>query len=244
MTTDAVIGHDADPIPAWQDQRTLVLVSLDDWATVVATLQGWTEDEREAAGVSGRVIIAPTTGNVLIPMGLHVFGAHGKVLPLPADDLPAVSASLNLSLRTGGTSAALAQPSEQLVQFSYEQIRRAHRSGTWTPVPANATSPDRTAEELSARFAPVLAHAANDDELEPPENSQATAAQAMLQLCGLLAAETGTDAGLAHQLADVDITALTTATAGSAAHLCNLAHAAAMEADLAGLHLPTADRLV
>ena len=81
---------------------------------------------------------------------------------------------------------------------------------------------------------------ANDDELEPPENSQAAAARAMLQLCELFAAETELMLD-AHQLADIDITALTAATAGTAVDLYDVAHAAAMEADLAGLHQPTVD---
>jgi hypothetical protein len=230
VTAEAVISPDPGPIPPWQDQRAIVLVGLDDWVTVVATLQEWTETDRATDGISGKVIVLAVADRTMMPMGLHMFGAHGKVLPLPDDELADISTALALPLHTPDVGAALAQPSRQLIEFSYEQVRQVSRDPAWHPPPGRAIAPQRIADEVSARFAAVLADT-DSQEVETSEDHAAVAARAMLALCEVVSAEDGRESGLAQQLADIDITALTTQEAGSAAYLFNLAHATALQAD-------------
>jgi hypothetical protein len=243
VTAEAVVNKDPKPVQPWQDQRALVLVDLDDWSTVVPTLQGWTKADREASGILGRVIILPVEDGTIMPLGLHFFGAGGEVIPLPEDEFADVATALALPRHTGRTSAAIAQPSQQLVAYSYEQIRRASRDSTWHPVPTRAPTPPHIAAQISERFAAVLARVENNAELEQPESQEAAAARAMLELCQAVSAETGRDFGLAHQLADVDITAMTTPEPKTTAYLFSVAQAAALQADRAAQDGPIAGSL-
>lgn len=234
VPAEAVIIQDPEPMPPWHSHRTVVLVALDAWPDAVANLQEWAEAEREAIGISGRVLVVPTKDEGFIAMGLHFFGATGNVLPLPEDDLAELSTALTLPVHGGSTSAAIGQLSGQLVQFSYEQVRRASRDATWHPVPRSAPAPRHIAEHVAAQFATVLARTGNDDELESRERHRMLAAQALLELCEAVSAETGYDMGLAHQLADIDIITLATQKLEAEANLFSSAHSAALEAD--GLH--------
>jgi len=229
-TAEAVIDQDPAPTPPWQSLRTVILVPADTWPAAVDSLQGWTEAERQAAGMSGRVLALPIQDRALIPTGLHFFGSIGKVLPLPYDELEELSTALGMPLHGGSTSAVVEQLSRQLVQFSYEQARRVNRDTAWHPVPHSAPAPDQIAGQVRTQFAAVLAQAENN-RLTLQEARQLAAARSLLKLCQAVSAETGHDAGLAHQLADIDITALTTQEIKPQADLFLTTQLAALEAD-------------
>src|SRR5690606_27232963 len=112
-------------------------------------------------------------------------------------------------LHTPDIGTALAQLSRQLMEFSYERVRQVSRDSAWQPFPGRALAPQQLAEEVSTRFAAVFADA-DSQEVETSEDHVAVAARAMLALCEAVSAEDGRESGLAHQLADIDITALTT----------------------------------
>jgi hypothetical protein len=74
----------------------------------------------------------------------------------------------------------------------------------------------------------VLAQVKNNGKLEPPESHKVVAALAMFELCNAVSTETGRDIGLAHQFADIDITAMTTPEPRSSASLFSVAQEAAL----------------
>jgi hypothetical protein len=141
VTAEAVVSQDPKPVQPWQDQRALVLVDLDNWSAVVTTLQGWTNADRQASGILGRVIVLPTQDGTLMPLGLHFFGDGSQGLPLPEEEVADVAIALAMPRHSGSTGAAVALPSLHLLQHSYEQVRRASRDATWFPVPTQAPTP-------------------------------------------------------------------------------------------------------
>ena len=124
---------------------------------------------------------------------------------------------------------------EQLIAWSYEQVRRARRTAFRSPVQPSAIPPAETEATIRAEFAETLRRAERGAKMTGPEHYRATAAATMLDLCAAVAKESGDQAGLAAQIASVDITALHAAS-GQLAELFSAAVIAALEAD----HAPTA----
>jgi energy-coupling factor transporter ATP-binding protein EcfA2 len=225
----AVVAHDAAPIQPWRDHRVLIVVDAESWGGAAGVLQGWEAAERDAAGVSGSVTALCRAGDTLMPMGLHFIGGNGPVLPLTEDRIAEAAEVLTLAVHSGSATMAITHALEMLVEYSYEQVRRAVRDDGWYPVPRRAAAPEEAAEEISVVFAEALAQ--NDDDDGLPQTHEKLAAVAVLELCDRVGAETGASGGLASELADIDITALAEPSPDSSAFLFNLAFEAALQAD-------------
>ncbi|WP_460528397.1 hypothetical protein [Flindersiella endophytica] len=229
ISSMSVTVPDSDPLEPWRDQQTITLLDIADWFAAVTSLQSWPVGEREAGNLAGRVIAMPTAGQFLLPMGLQTLRASA-VLPLRADAYLSVSEVLGTPLQTNRAGADIAELAQQLNEYSYEQVRRASRDPSWQPQSTSAPTPQQTAEQI-ARWLETTVVRTEPGSVESPYTRMVEAVNSLLHLSELVAREAGDDEGLAHQLAEVDLTDLTNGTPKEALRLFMAAHTAALEAD-------------
>ncbi len=155
----------------------------------------------------------------------------GQVLPLPEDRLEALASALSTPLRGNDTQAALQRPAEQLRAYSYDLIRRANRTEGWAADPDLPETPAIVARTFVNDHADITAHQNRPETLPVSEQHQLIAAQALLELCNLVAAEDGRGPGLAAGMASIDIANPVLPEGCEAVAKLNFAITAAIEAD-------------
>ncbi len=121
----------------------------------------------------------------------------GQVLPLPEDRLEALASALGTPLRGNDTQAALQRPAEQLPAYSYDLVRRANRTEGWAADPDLPETPAIVARTFVNDHADITAHQNRPETLPVSGQHQLIAAQALLELCNLVAAEDGRGPGRA-----------------------------------------------
>ncbi len=223
----------ADPMPAapWRDRELAFAVPLEQWPETQEALRSWTIQEREVAGVRCRIVLVPVEEGEVLPMGIHLDSPLGQVLPLPEDRLKALASALGTPLRGNDTQAALQRPAEQLRAYSYDLVRRAHRTEGWATDPDLPETPTAIARTFAHHHANITAHQDSPETLPVSGQHQLIAAQALLELCSIIATEDGHGPGLAAGLASIDIVNPVLPDGYEAVAKLNFAITAAIEAD-------------
>jgi hypothetical protein len=164
-------------------------------------------------------------------MGIHLDSPLGQVLPLPEDRLEPLASAFGMPLRGNTTQAALQQPVEQLRAYSYDLVRRAHRTAGWTTDPDRPETPRDIADTFARQHADILAYQDSPESLPIFKQYQLIAVLALLELCDMVGAEDDQSSGLAAGLASVDITNPVVPDGYEAVARLNFALVAAIEAD-------------
>jgi hypothetical protein len=224
---------DPNPLPAWRDQCVLAVVAIDDWDTALAALQGWTEGEREQAGLSGRIVAIAVDNDQLLPVGMQVFGAIGHALLIPEDDFAAYRSIYGLPILPGPARQRINKLIADLVDYSYALVRAARRVATWHPSPLHSKSPEQVAHDTREQFAQELAIVNSGSNTNSQSYLRGLAAQCVLELCNLVAQEDGVNTGLAANSVDFDVTALATHIPIEATQLMAAAYTTALRAEAA-----------
>lgn len=227
---------DEDPLAPWLDRQLAISVPLEHWPATLDAVRGWTHEERQAAGVRCRIALAPVEEGEVLPMGIGLTG-YGQPLPLLEERLGGLAKALGAPLRGNNTQADLQQPCEQLRAYSYDLVRRIHRTPGWAADPTHPAQPAAIADAFTRAHADILAH--QDDPLGLSHSTQCrlVAFLSFLELCSLVASEDGTTPGLAQGLAGIDITHPVIPEDNDAAAKLNFSLTAAIEADR-GSHQP------
>lgn len=230
--TAAGTGFATDPAPlaAWLDCQVAIAVPLEQWPAACGALRGWTDQQREKAGLCCRVALTPVEDGEALPIGIHI-SPFGQALPLLPDSLPQLLDALGLPLRGRAIQAALEEPAKALRVYSYDLVRRAHRPADWAQNQDRPQAPDRVAEAVMRDQADILTHQDHPERLGPNEQAHLIAVQALLEVCALVADEDGQGPGLAAGFADLDVTDLQISPEFRATAKLNFALAAALEAD-------------
>jgi hypothetical protein len=223
----------ADPLPGapWRDQELAFTVPLEQWPHAQETIRAWTVQQRETAGVRCRIVLIPIEDGEVLPMGIHLDSPLGQVLPLPEDRLEPLASAFGMPLRGNTTQAALQQPVEQLRAYSYDLVRRAHRTAGWTTDPDRPETPRDIADTFARQHADILAYQDSPESLPIFKQYQLIAVLALLELCDMVGAEDDQSSGLAAGLASVDITNPVVPDGYEAVARLNFALVAAIEAD-------------
>ena len=236
--TIEVASTAADPLPAaaWRDRELAFAVQLQRWPETLEALRAWTTQEREAAGVWCRIVFVAIEDGEVLPVGVHLDSPLGQVLPLPEDRLEPVASALGIPLRGRLIQASLQQPAEQLRAYSYYLVRRASRTEDWAGDPDLPETPAAIACTFADKHGDILAGQDSPETLPVSGQYELIAAQALLELCDLVAAEDGRSPGLAAGLASIDVANPVLPEGYEAAARLNFAMTAAIEAD-ASSHL-------
>jgi hypothetical protein len=216
---------DSHPIPVWRDQQVVVVCELDQWPKTMEALGHWSSDERELAGLSGRVTAIPAENGELLPFGLRFYGA-GNILPVLTDVVEELGRALGEPMRGNTIRTVISVPCDALVAYSYQRVREQERDSTWVRVPPTAETPGHVRESLQA----ILSRWANRNDLTDRDDFAVAAVELALALCDVVEAE-DPRGGLAAQVAAIDIHTLAAPVPGSAAQLLNAVQIAALEAD-------------
>jgi hypothetical protein len=234
IASEIMVVSDPQPIEPWDNARVVVVVDDSDASQTTMAMQSWSSVDREAVGLVGRVVIVAEANGELSPTGLHFYGPTGAVLPLPPEDLAKIAAALNVPLRPEGDVARVAAMAlEDLNRYSYERVRLARRCPDWYRPARDAPEPRQVEASIEAALPMACQRARSTsrwEDLDGDPHAQASAA--LLELCAVVASETGDGEGLAHQLADTDLTNLAREPeVETALHLAWLAHVLAASAD-------------
>lgn len=226
---------DPDPLPAWRSLCVLLSVPLESWATAMAAAQNWTEDERAQAGLTGRIVFLATEFGLHLPVGMQAFASIGHALLIPRENLDGYRRLNGLPLPFGPTSHRVLQLTEDLVAYSYAQVRAAQRTTTWQPSPASAIKPDEIARRVREEFADDLVAVDLAEDMTALSSSQLRgfAGHCILELSEVVAREDGHGESLAANSVSFDVAAVADHQANTAATLHNLALVFAMRADAA-----------
>ncbi|MFD8751936.1 hypothetical protein ACFV0O_13280 [Kitasatospora sp. NPDC059577] len=220
------------PPAAWLDRQVAIAVPFEQWLVACEALRGWTDEQRQEAGLRCRVALVPVEDGEALPVGIHT-SQFGPALPLLPDAVPRLLDALSLPLRGRATQAALEEPAKALHAYSYDLVRRAHRPPDWATNPDRPQAPDRVAEAVAHDQAAVLALQDHPEQLTPGDQAHLIAVQTLLEVCALVADEDGQGSGLAVGFADLDTTKLQIPPECHAAAKLNFALTAAIEADKA-----------
>ena len=236
IASNIMVVSDPQPIEAWDNLRVIVVIDDSDLSQATMVMQSWSDVDRGAVNIAGRVVIVAVTNGEMTHTGLHLYGATGAVLPLPLDNLPEIAAALDVPLRLeGDVTRATAKALNALNMYSYELVRLARRCPDWYRPSREAPEPRQAEADLEVALPTACERARSTSRWEDLDDDPAAQAAAVLiELCAVVAAETGNGTGLAQQLADTDLTDLAREPeAGSALHLASLSQVLAASADSA-----------
>jgi hypothetical protein len=227
------IIRDAVPLPAWRDRCILVTIGFDDWDTAVVALQGWTEEGRKQAGLSGRVVALVVENGQPLPLGIQVFGSLGHALLIPEDNVAEWCNLNDVSIQLGPAHRQIRQLTNDLAEYSYALVRSTRRAATWQASPPHPMSPEQVAHDTQEQFAHELAIEVAKNSSRSQSHLRGLAARRVLELCDVVAREDGVSAGLAADIVDFDVTALANHEPTRATRLMGAAHITALRAEVA-----------
>lgn len=224
---ECLTAADPDPILCWHDRQAILLIDVLDADEAFPLLQNWSLHAEEETDPAVHVTVLVMDDGDVLPVALRIRGS-GDALPLPEESIAAAAEAAHLPVRSQRFRRAVVDACDSLVAYSYEQFRHTQRDPSWQPAPTQSKTPPEVEDTIRNAFGDLVD--AEESELSDQDVRRAAAASLALDLCAVVSDEDPT-AGLAVEMASINIRALSPPATGSAAELLTFIQRVAIEAD-------------